>query len=139
MVGSSVWTCAFDSQRDFQKGKLRVRPARGSGFSRYRVMVNYWGVRSLANSSIVLAREATKSLSLRNNPPPIVPTLSLYVIRIISLVSLLPYLFGLKWILGWKKNLTHCLSFVRSSLACNLWRWGAWKCNWGDVHSLLKN
>ena len=49
---------------------------------------------------------------------PIVPPLSLFDIILLRLMSLLSYLVGIKRILGWKKNCTHCLSFVHLCLVC---------------------
>ena len=43
------------TRETFGRGKLCVRPTRSSGFSRYRVMVDYQGVLLLANLFLVLA------------------------------------------------------------------------------------
>ena len=49
------------SRKKIGRRKLRVRPTHASGFSRYRLMVNFRVVRLLANASLVFASDATKS------------------------------------------------------------------------------
>ena len=101
MFGNNLWSgprfepVISKGRETFGTGKLRVRPTRGSEFLCYRETVNSRGVRLLEKSFLFLASEATESLLQLTKPPQIVLPLSLYVIRIISLVSLLSYLVGL--------------------------------------------
>ena len=52
-------------------GGIHGRPTCGSRFLRYRVMVNYPGVRLLDNTNLFVANEASNSLLLYPKVPPI--------------------------------------------------------------------